>query len=78
MMLESPVVTQSIVWRPEKAKSVVQYMLSAFFTGNSGIPKKAKSVRECAQKHRLSESPNTVSLLCALFVREVGCADLTE
>ena len=42
--LESLVATNGIVWRPKKAKSVVQYMLSVSFTGNCGTPKKAKSV----------------------------------
>jgi len=36
--------TNGIVWRPKKAKSVVQNMLSVLFTGNYGTPKKAKSV----------------------------------
>ena len=38
------VATNGIVWRPKKAKSVVQYVLSVSFTGNCGTPKKAKSV----------------------------------
>jgi MFS family permease len=48
--------THSIVWREKKAKSVVQILLSASFTSNYVASKKAKSVRKCAQKQRLSES----------------------
>ncbi len=49
LLWKATCVTQSIVWRPEKAKSVVQNMLSAFFTGNSGTPKK-QSLSESALK----------------------------
>jgi AI2M/AI1M-like HNH endonuclease/type II intron maturase len=70
--------TNSKDWRPKKAKSVVQHLLLAFFTGIYDISKKAKFVRECAQKHRLSESPDTVSLLYAPFVHEVGRTQLRE
>ena len=48
--------THTIVWRGKKAKSVVQNMLLAFFTSDREAPKKAKSVRKCAQNQRLSQS----------------------
>jgi hypothetical protein len=42
--LESQVATKTIVWRPKKAKSVVQHLLLVFFTGIYSTSKKAKSV----------------------------------
>ncbi len=68
--------TKSKVWRQKKAKSVVQLLLLAFFTGIYSTSKKQSLSESALKSIDCPKGPDTVSLLNAPFVREVGRAQL--